>query len=143
MSHWTLRRAMVGVGLTLSPMMLLAQVAAEGEGSANAAPALEEITITAQRRSESLERAAIAITALSSEALTDSGATQVQELTTLIPALQVGTAAGPYPLFYVRGVGNFNGNPLSDAALALNLDGVYIARPSSTSGMFYDLERLE
>lgn len=143
MSYWTLRRAMMGVGLTLSPMVLQAQIAAEGAGPAGAAPTLEEITITAQRRSESLQRAALAVTALSSETLADSGATRVQELTTLIPALQVGTAAGPYPLFYVRGVGNFNGNPLSDAALALNLDGVYIARPSSTSALFYDLERLE
>lgn len=143
MSHWTLGRALVGVGLTLSPILLLAQVPSAGDSSNSAAPALEEITITAQRRSESLERAALAITALSGEALAGSGTTQVQGLTSLVPALQVGTAAGPYPLFYVRGVGNFNGNPLSDAALALNLDGVYIARPSSTSSLFYDLERLE
>lgn len=142
MRHWQLHHAIVGVGFVLAPIVAPAQIAS-GEPAVEAAPALEEVTVTAQRRSESLEHAALAITAISSDQLTDSGATRVQDLTNLIPSLQVATAAGPYPLFYVRGVGNFNGNPLSDAALALNLDGVYIARPSSTSGMFYDLERLE
>lgn len=140
MSHRTLHRVILGVGLTLSPIILHAQAAPEGTAAPDSAPALQEIIVTAQRRSESLEHAALAITALSAEEL--SGTTRVQELTTLVPSLQVGSAS-VYPLFYVRGVGNFNGNPLSDAALAFNLDGVYIARPSSTSGLFYDLERLE
>ena len=127
--------------LALGPNSLLAQTAGVADNSAT--PGLEEITVTAQRRSERLEHAALAITALSADTLNSSGATQVQELTNLAPALQVSSAAGPYRLFYVRGVGNFNGNSLSDAALALNLDGVYLARPSSASNLFYDLDRLE
>jgi iron complex outermembrane recepter protein len=112
--------------------------------SDSAAPAaLEEITVTAQRRVENLQRAAIPVSAVSGEELANAGATRVQDLTALVPSVQIATAAGPYPLFYMRGVGNFNGNALSDAAVALNLDGVYLARPSSTGGMFYDLERLE
>ena len=130
-----------GIVLSLAPYLAYSQATSPADGST--AGTLEEITVTAQRRSESLEHAAIAITAISADTLNNSGATQVQELTNLVPALQISTAAGPYPLFYVRGVGNFNGNSLSDAALALNLDGVYIARPSSVSGMFYDLDRLE
>ena len=31
----------------------------------------------------------------------------------------------------------------SDSAVAFNYDGVYIGRPSSTSGVFYDLQRVE
>ena len=135
-------RCIVTFGIALAPLAGQAQTAAVPEAPGPGTE-LAEITVTAQRRSESLEHAALAISALSSDELTSSGATRVQELTSLVPALQVSTAAGPYPLFYVRGVGNFNGNPLSDAALALNLDGVYIARPSSSSGLFYDLERVE
>jgi iron complex outermembrane receptor protein len=140
---WT-RRVLATVGLTLSPLIGHAQLSpAKPETADNATPELQEVTVTAQRRSESLQHAALAISAISSETLTASGTTRVQELTSLVPSLQVASAAGPYPLFYVRGVGNFNGNPLSDAALALNLDGVYIARPSASSGLFYDLDRLE
>ena len=99
--------------------------------------------MTAQRREESLQHAAIAVTAVSGDKLAQAGAVKVEDLTQLVPSLQVAAAAGPYPLFYMRGVGNFNGNALSDSALALNLDGVYLARPSSAAGMFYDISRLE
>jgi iron complex outermembrane recepter protein len=107
------------------------------------APGLEEIVVTAQRREESLQHAALAVTAISGDQLAESGSTRVEDLTQLVPALQISPAAGPYPLFYLRGVGNFNGNALSDSALAINLDGVYVARPSSANGLFYDVSRLE
>jgi iron complex outermembrane receptor protein len=142
MLNRTLSRTILTFGIALTPLAQ-AQAPQTSAETVSSGPELQEVTVTAQRRSESLQHAALAISAVSSEELTSSGATRVQELTSLVPALQVSTAAGPYPLFYVRGVGNFNGNPLSDAALALNLDGVYIARPSGSSGLFYDLERLE
>jgi iron complex outermembrane receptor protein len=122
--------------------------AAQGQSSAPAdtsaqSQGLQEIVVTAQRREESLQHAAIAVTAVSGDKLAQAGAVKVADLTQLVPSLQVAAAAGPYPLFYMRGVGNFNGNALSDSALALNLDGVYLARPSSAAGMFYDISRLE
>jgi len=104
---------------------------------------LEEIIVTAQRREENLQHAAVAVTAITGDKMGEAGAIRLQDLTQLVPSLQVSVAAGPYPLFYLRGVGNFNGNPLSDAAIAFNLDGVYIARPSSTNGTFFDVDRVE
>lgn len=120
-----------------------AAVAAPKAAAATDTGGLQEIVVTAQRRSENLQKAAIAITAVSGDQLIAAGVTKPTELTSLVPALQVATAAGPYSLFYLRGVGNFNGNALSDAAIAFNVDGVYIAHPSSTTGFFYDLERVE
>lgn len=131
---------LVLAGLAAAPDGVLAQEAADG---APAAATLQEIVVTAQRREESLQAAALPVSALSAEQLASSGTTRVQDLTQLIPALQVSQAAGPYSLFFLRGVGNFSGNSLSDAAVAVSLDGVYIARPSSTVGMFYDLDRVE
>jgi iron complex outermembrane receptor protein len=43
----------------------------------------------------------------------------------------------------LRGVGSFNGNALSDSTVAFNVDNVFVARPSSAAGFFYDLERVE
>jgi iron complex outermembrane recepter protein len=104
---------------------------------------LQEIVVTAQRREENLQHAAIAVTAVSGGELAQADATRFEDLTELVPSLQVAPAAGPYPLFYLRGVGNFNGNALSDSAVAINLGDVYVARPSSANGMFYDIDRLE
>ena len=104
---------------------------------------LAVITVTAQRREENLQSAALAISAVTGDQLAAAGVTKPTELTNLVPALQVAPAAGPYNLFYLRGVGNFNGNAFSDSAVAFNADGVFIGRPSSTTGFFYDLERVE
>ena len=133
------RRLLLG-SMAVAPLCAWAQETAD---SAAGGATLQEIVVTAQRRQESLQTAALPVSALSAEQLARSGISKVQDLTQLIPALQVSQAAGPYPLYFLRGVGNFNGNSLSDAAVALSVDGVYIARPSSTVGMFYDLDRVE
>jgi iron complex outermembrane receptor protein len=130
-------------------LVLGASLAAPGRSTAADASAgatetgLEEIVVTAQRKEESLQKAAVPVTAVTGEALREAGVFKPTELTELVPALQVATSAGPYNLFYLRGVGNFNGNALSDSAIAFNVDGVYLGRPSSTTGFFYDLERVE
>jgi iron complex outermembrane recepter protein len=121
--------------------------AALGQTQAAAAPeavfGLEEIVVTAQRVEENLQRAALAISAVSGEDLERAGVTDVTQLTQLTPALQIGNLFGPYPAFYLRGVGNFSTNSLSDPAVAFSVDGVYFARQSSAQGVFYDLERVE
>lgn len=140
---------LAGCACVIIPSVALAQdqAAPPSTASANASPAeeggLADIVVTAQRRSENLQRAAIAVSAVSGDMLASAGVTRPTELTALVPSLQVATSAGPYSLFYLRGVGNFNGNALSDSAIAFNFDGVYVGRPSSTTGFFYDVDRIE
>jgi iron complex outermembrane receptor protein len=138
------RQIVVGVSVALALLGSTADAQSSDPSAAEtAAPGLEEIIVTAQRREESLQKAAVPVSAVSGETLRDSGIFKPTELSALFPSLQISTSAGPYNLFYLRGVGNFNGNALSDAAVAFNVDGVYLGRPSSTSGFFYDLERIE
>ena len=106
-------------------------------------PRLEEVEVTAQRRPEIAQRAAVALTVLSPEALRDAGVSKPQELTELAPSLQVAASAAPISVYYLRGAGNFTGNALTDSAVAFNVDGVFIGRPHATAGFFYDLERIE
>ncbi|UZK65069.1 TonB-dependent receptor [Sphingomonas sp. M1-B02] len=104
---------------------------------------LEDIVVTAQRREENLQRAAVSVTAVSGEALATRGVTTAAELTQVAPALQVSPAAGPYTVFTIRSVSNFGGNAFSDPAIAVNMAGVYLATPTAVQGLFYDLERVE
>lgn len=104
---------------------------------------LAEIIVTAQKREENLQRAAVAVTAVDSETLARAAVTDASQLTNLAPALRINTAFGPTPTFYVRGVGNFVANVQSDTAVVVNLDGVAIARPTGVNGMFFDLQRIE
>lgn len=129
----------IGLGLGLcAACPALAQAAGEEENAG-----LEEIVVTAQRRSESLQRAGIAVTAVSAESLERAAITDATQLTTLAPALQINTIYGPTANFYIRGVGNFVTNSSSDPAVIVNLDGVPLGRPSGVHALFYDLERVE
>ncbi len=85
-----------------------------------------EIVVTAQHREEGLQHAALAVTAVSGDALAQAGAVKVENLSALVPPLQM-APGGPYPRFYLRGVGNFTANALSDSALEVNLDEVYVS----------------
>ena len=135
------KTVILGSALSLSVASALAQ--AQSTAPSSETTALEEVIVTAQRRDENLQRAALAVSAIDGDALLQAGVTVPTDLSELVPALQIASAAGPYTLFYLRGVGSFNGNALSDSTVAFNVDNVFVARPSSAAGFFYDLERVE
>lgn len=103
---------------------------------------ISDIVVTASRRVENAQRAALSIQALSSEDLARANVTKPEDLNAIAPGLSIGTG-GNSPQVYIRGVGNFGTNSLSEGAVAFNLDGVYIARQHTTRGMFFDLARVE
>ncbi|MEI9852691.1 MAG: Plug domain-containing protein [Sphingomonas sp.] len=103
---------------------------------------LGTIVVTAQRRSEDVQRAAVSITAVAPLELQNGAVTEVASLTNLVPALQA-VRQGYNTALFVRGIGTTQGNALSDPAIAFNLNGVYLARTGSVNGHFYDLERVE
>jgi iron complex outermembrane receptor protein len=105
---------------------------------------LADIVVTAQRVTESSQRTPLAIDVVKPEELRRQNVIRAEDLSRTSPALSAtGSTGGPTTVFYVRGVGNSTVNAYSDPAIAFNYDGVYIGRPSSTSGIFYDLQRVE
>ena len=105
--------------------------------------ALENVVITAQRVSESAQKAPIAISVVRPEELQRQNVTRAEDLSRVVPALVATPSGGPNTSFFIRGVGNTTTNSYSDPAISFNYDGVYIGRPNSTQGFFYDLERVE
>lgn len=115
-----------------------------GAYSTHAANAmLEEIVVTAQRKAESLQDAAIPINAASGSELNRVGVMNAESLNKVAPALSASSGGGANSAYFVRGVGNFTNNGYTAPAVAFNIDGVYIGRPSSTISSFLDLNRVE
>ena len=104
---------------------------------------LADIVVTAQRRSENLQRTALAVSAIGGEQLQSANISQPQDLSKLVPALKLSASGGSGTQVTIRGVGNFAGNAYSEPAVAINLDGVYLARSAGPNGLFFDLERVE
>jgi iron complex outermembrane receptor protein len=94
---------------------------------------LEEIVVTAQRRSEKLQKVPIAIVALPAGQLKASGVTSTQALATVVPSLSVATN-GPSATLFIRGVGSDTGNLNQEPSVATYIDDIYIASP--TQGNF-------
>jgi len=105
---------------------------------------LEEVVVTAARRVQSLQDAAIPVQTFGQEQMTQAGMESAQDLALLSPALGISPGGGPLTSFFVRGVGALTVNPLTDSAIAQNFDGVYLGRSSGAAGQaLYDLERVE
>lgn len=120
-----------------------AQPAGSDQATSDAESPLGDIVVTAQRRSESQQRAAISVTARTGDQLLTQGVNSIQQLSSVAPALQITPATGTYTWFAVRGVSNTGANAFADPAVAVNLDGVYLATPTVLEGLLYDLDRVE
>jgi iron complex outermembrane recepter protein len=101
---------------------------------------IADIVVTAERRSETVQRSSLSIEVLSGAKLAD--VTRPQDLTEVSPAVQVGTG-GPTPQVFIRGVGDPAQNSRSQSAVAFNIDNVYIARTTQVGPLMFDVSRLE
>lgn len=127
----------------LVPMIGAASISTLSFAQTGSGAVLEEVVITAQRKSESLQDAAIAVDAAGQMELNRVGVTDAKGLNKIAPALTVASGGGANNVFFVRGVGNFAVNSYTDSALAFNIDNVFIGRPTATTASFLDVERIE
>ncbi|WP_240334306.1 TonB-dependent receptor [Sphingobium estronivorans] len=126
---------------------IVAAPAMAQEGADGAAPdsGLGEIVVTAQKRSESLQKTPISIVAMTSAMLEKKGIVDLTDLRSQVPALQV----TPHPnsattaRVFIRGVGNNDDQITVDPSVAIYLDGIYIARGQGLSAEIADVERIE
>lgn len=138
-----MRAFLIGVS-TLAVMASATDVAAQTTPPTVAADTgLTDIIVTATRRETSLQNTALAVSAISGDSLKERGIADAADLTKLVPAIKIGTLAGTSVQVTIRGVGNAGGNAFADAGIGFNLDGVYLARTTGASGIFYDLNRVE
>ena len=112
-----------------------AAVAQEG------ATTLAEITVTAQKRTESLQDVPIAVSAVSGTKIAEAGIIKIEDLKNYVPSLfMTETAIGNN--ISIRGI--FSGvNPGFEQSVGTYVDGIYRGRPQQTRAPFLDLERVE
>jgi iron complex outermembrane recepter protein len=112
--------------------------------AATSPPVLEEIIVTAQKRSENLQDVPISVVALSATQLKDAGVTNIRELAILTPGLTV-TSEGNEAITTarIRGIGTVGDNPGLESSVGVNIDGVYRPRNGVAFGDLGELEQVE
>ena len=136
-------RIALSVALALGTTMiaLLPAPARAQDGAA----ALEEITVTARRREESLQDVPVAVSTFSGDALEQLGATDITILQQTVPnlTLQVARGSNSTLIAFIRGVGQQDPLWGFEPGVGLYVDDVYIARPQGAVLELYDVERIE
>lgn len=129
--------------LAVGAMLLAPLLATPAQAQeADAAPDPEEIVVTANKREQNLQDISLSVVALSGESLTEQGITDSLDLNGAVAGLRLNYVGGQIQTF-IRGVGDTTSNAFTQASVAVNMDGVYVARSSAFRSNFYDIERVE
>lgn len=119
-----------------------AQESEAAEDSAPEVKRLDAVTVTVERREQSLQDFAGTAAVISGEDLKRLGRQNLTDLANDVPGLQIANNQGNVEVF-IRGVGSTNNTELGDPAAATHINGVYIPRPAGLGAAFFDLERVE
>lgn len=119
-------------------------VAGIGFGQAAMSATLEEVIVTAQKRSQSANDVGITINAFTGDQLRDFGVLTAEDLAMLTPGLTVNeTAATGVPLYTIRGVGFQDYSTAASSTVGLYFDEVSMPYAVMTRGLVFDTERIE
>ena len=114
--------------------------------SAIAAPAfaqIEEVVVTAQKKSEDVQTVPIAITAFSNRDLKAHQVVQFKDLQFSTPAVSYTKGNFTGSDFQIRGIGITAVGYDAESGVAINFDDVYLSAPPLADSSFYDLDRIE
>jgi iron complex outermembrane receptor protein len=105
---------------------------------------LDEIVVTAQRRSQPVQDIGVAITAISGEEMQTLRIQQPLNLSTISPSLSTMNATtDSTPLFLVRGIGLDDFNTNNSSGVGTYLDEVFASFPGFLTESLYDVDRVE
>lgn len=106
--------------------------------------AIEQIIVTAEKRSESLQDLSQAVTALTAKDLDNKYISSFVDLSAIAPGVTVAKNEGFKTIISIRGVGNeANQNATANPSVSYHMDGIYIASPYALQTDFIDIEQIE
>ena len=109
---------------------------------AKSADDLQEIVVTAERRTESIDTAPIAITAVSGDELQHANVVNAVQLQYLAPSMQVSqTGQGIY--IAIRGITTTDQTSKGEPGIQFNTDGIPVSRAEEQAIGLFDLQRVE
>jgi iron complex outermembrane receptor protein len=127
---------LTGMGCaTAAPGVALAQEAAT--------TSLEEIVVTAQLRTQSLQDVPIAMQVVDSTLIKDVAAENLGDLNGFVPGLVVSDSSPTQPRYQIRGIQTGDFGIGTDPAVGVYVDGIYAARSGASLLAFNDVERIE
>jgi iron complex outermembrane receptor protein len=105
---------------------------------------LEEIIVTASKRTESLQDVPMAVTAFSEQVIQEAGINNAVDLAVLTPSLTISTNTQPYTAsFRIRGIGTSQNDIALEPSVGIFVDDVFLSRSGLGMSDLTDIERIE
>ena len=105
---------------------------------------IEEIVVTARKRTESLETIPVSVTAFSGDDLHAAQVRDIADIEQMVPNLRFRRGrSGTDANVYIRGVGTQGDDVFLDQAVGIYVDGVYLARTAGSVLDLLDFQQLE
>jgi outer membrane receptor protein involved in Fe transport len=130
---------------SIKAVALGATALAAGLVSAGAlAQAPDVITVTAQKREQTLQETPVSVAVVTDTAIEQSQIRDAADLSTLVPSLRVAEfAASSNTQFTLRGIGTSSFNPGLEPSVGVFVDGVYRPRAGAAINDLLSIERVE
>jgi outer membrane receptor protein involved in Fe transport len=130
----------------LASLSILIAPSASAAGDTGSADALEQVVVTAQRRTEDLQSVPVSVQVIGSQTLVAQNHNTLEELTQTVPGVHIADNSFANDLF-IRGIGSgagsVGGDPSFDQSAAMFVDDIYRGRSRMTDATFLDLDRIE
>lgn len=141
----SIRRGIVIGGVLSTIGMAVPAFAQDQSGEAYATSGgLEDIVVTARKRSESLMSVPVAVTAVSGTELVKTGVADLSRLSQIAPQVMVSRAdSGSGAGFKIRGLGTPYADAGLDSSVGVNIDGMQAMRGNGVNIGFFDLAQIE
>ena len=148
MKHIKIPKIIVMLYCASSTLWLVSGVGAQTSTPAvNAAgsteDSLQEIVVTAEKRTERLRDVPMSITAATGDELRDLGITRAEDLGKLVPGFNFAQSENGLPIFFLRGIGFFTTALGVSPAVTVYTDQVPLPYTPMSRGATLDLDRIE
>jgi len=130
--------------LIITPLASALALAIYGAGALAQGFALEEIVVTAQKKSENLQDVPIAVQAFSADDIQEAGINSANDLAVMTPSLHVSSNTTPFnSRLAIRGIGTAQNDPALEPSVGMFVDGVFLGRSGLGMSDLADIERIE
>lgn len=141
--------ALVGTATLAVASSAQAQTAIAGSDPGTAGPSesssgsRDEILVTAERRTENIQRVPISISAFSAATLNDRQIGNIEDIQRIAPSLQAGFNIGATQFVAIRGIGAQLYDLAAEPAVAVSQDGIVYTTQNSFNLDLFDVDRVE
>ncbi len=130
-------------GILLAPAAFVQ--AQEQHAAGTQATQLDEVTVTARRRSESIQDVPVAVSAFGEEQIKDLQASTVEGLQGAVPNMNIAQGRGSANSVnvFIRGIGQPDALQTFDPGVGMYVDDVYYSRINGALFSLFDIQQLE